>query len=78
MLDGTKIGAYGAGAMKSGNELYLLIRNGRGKMPAYGHAMSDEELGQPFTTSKTSLVKTSLINLLHFIVLLEIHYESCS
>ena len=44
MLDGTKIGAYGAGAMKSGNELYLLIRNGRGKMPAYGHAMSDEEI----------------------------------
>ena len=32
-VDGTKIGAYGAGAMKSGNEMYLLIRNGRGKMP---------------------------------------------
>ena len=44
MLDGTKIGAYGAGAMKSPNELYLLIRNGRGKMPAYGHAMSDQEI----------------------------------
>jgi mono/diheme cytochrome c family protein len=44
MLDGIKIGAYGAGAMKSQNELYLLIRNGRGKMPAYGHAMSDEEI----------------------------------
>ena len=43
-LDGSKIGAYGAGAMKSGNELYLLIRNGRGRMPAYGHAMSDEEI----------------------------------
>ena len=44
MLDGSKISAYGAGMMKSSNELYLLIRNGRGKMPAYGHAMSDEEI----------------------------------
>ena len=44
LLDGGKIGQYGAGAMKTHNELYILIRNGRGRMPSYGHAMSDEEI----------------------------------
>jgi mono/diheme cytochrome c family protein len=43
LADG-KIGMYGAGAMKSNNELYLIIRNGRGKMPSYGHAMSEKEI----------------------------------
>ena len=44
LLDNGKIGQYGAGAMKSANELYILIRNGRGRMPSYGHAMSDKEI----------------------------------
>jgi mono/diheme cytochrome c family protein len=25
-------------------ELYLIIRNGRAKMPSYGHAMSEDEI----------------------------------
>jgi len=33
----------GQGA-RGNNELYLIIRNGRGKMPSYGHAMSEEEI----------------------------------
>ena len=44
LLDGTKIGKYGAGDMQTTTQLYLIIRNGRGRMPSYGHAMSDEEI----------------------------------
>jgi mono/diheme cytochrome c family protein len=31
-------------AAYSDKQLYLLIRNGKGRMPGYGHAMSDEEI----------------------------------
>jgi mono/diheme cytochrome c family protein len=45
MLDSTgKITSSGAGAIKSVAELYLIIRNGRGRMPSYGHAMSEKEI----------------------------------
>jgi mono/diheme cytochrome c family protein len=45
ILDGkNNIAAYGAGAIKPKEELYLIIRNGRNKMPSYGHAMSEAEI----------------------------------
>jgi mono/diheme cytochrome c family protein len=31
-------------AAYSDKQLYILIRNGKGRMPSYGHAMSDEEI----------------------------------
>ena len=34
----------GSGSLKSVNEVYLIIRNGRDKMPGYGHAMSEDEI----------------------------------
>ena len=34
------------GGMKPGGMLYLYIKNGFGRMPAYGHAMSDNEIWQ--------------------------------
>ena len=45
MLDGNgTITESGAGAIKSAEEIYLIIRNGRGRMPSYGHAMSEQEI----------------------------------
>ena len=34
----------GAGVLKSPAEIYLIMRNGRGRMPSYGHAMSEAEI----------------------------------
>lgn len=42
VVDG-KIMKSGLGTY-SDKQLYLLIRNGKGRMPGYGHAMSDEEI----------------------------------
>jgi mono/diheme cytochrome c family protein len=43
-LDKNTLGKFSAGAMKSKEELYLIIRNGRNRMPSYGHAMSENEI----------------------------------
>lgn len=43
MASGGKVNA-GIVEYKSTSELYLIVRNGRGRMPAYGHAMSDAEI----------------------------------